>query len=111
MKNDPPAPISTWETASSRTVAWPVSSSTPIVTWPLKRTRSAPTITVRRLTRSATVPPIAITNTCEMTRAAMITPRSVTDPVRSSTANARATPTTPSPRFEASVDANTQRRS
>jgi len=110
MKNALPIPSTTCETASSRTVACFVSRSTPITICETNLPKSAAIITLRRLTRSATTPPISITDTCAAVRAASTIPRSVAEPM-TSTANASATETTPSPRVEATVAPNTKRRS
>ncbi len=86
-------------------------SSTASNAWVTSRTRSAAIITRRREMRSATTPPTSRHATSGTVRAASTIPRSVAEPVRSSTAKDRATGTTASPSSDTTCAPNTSRKS
>ena len=69
--------------------------------WTIARTRSAPIMTARRGSRSAQTPPTSRNTTLGGENAVMTSPRSVPDPLTSSTANASATNDSESPTTDA----------
>jgi hypothetical protein len=83
--------------AISHTVAFPVSSNAALIVCAIARTQSDASITRWRGSRSAHTPPKRTKRINGTVCAASTMPRSVTDPVRSSTANASATGTSRSP--------------
>ena len=84
------APFSTLSTTSSGIVADPVTTSEATTAWVPAAASDVPTSTTSRRSRSAITPPKSSTATLAIDRAATTRPRSAADPVRSSTANARA---------------------
>src|SRR5581483_2804580 len=75
---------------SSRTCAWPVTSSTPIAVRTVVLETSDAIITVRRGMRSPRTPPIESIDTCASVHAANESPTAVALPWRSRIANATA---------------------
>ena len=90
-KNADEAPLTAASTASCQICAWPVSSSTATTAWLAPLARFEATITWWRGSRSAQTPPKSRSRMTGIWRAASTSPRSVVEPVRSSTANASAT--------------------
>jgi hypothetical protein len=84
------APLTTASATSSGMVALPVSTATAASAWVSAASVLAAIITRRRGNRSAMTPPATRTATFASDRAPTTTPRSRTDPVRSSTVNASA---------------------
>ena len=109
LKNALAAPAIAASAASIHTPGSPVMSSAAIAPWAASRIRSVVTISARRGRRSAHTPPTSRNATSGTVRAASTIPRSVAEPVSSSTANASATPTMPSPRRETAWPRNSSR--
>ena len=97
LKTAVAAPCTPCSTTICQIWASPVRSSTASRPCAPSRARSAAIIAWRRDTRSATTPPTSRSATSGTQRAASTRPRSVAEPVTSSTAKARATGTMPSP--------------
>ena len=89
--------------ASIQISAAPEMRSAAIVPWLATRSRSAPTITVWRDTRSEITPPTSTLATAGTQEAASTSPTSEADPPSSSTANASATATIRSPKHRYAV--------
>jgi hypothetical protein len=111
LKNAEAVPWTAWSAASCQMWASPATSSAAIAPWLAKRTASAPTMTPRRGRRSPTTPPTSRKATSGTVRAASTMPRSEADPVSSSTANASATGTIPSPTSEIAWPVKSRRNS
>ena len=89
-ENADTAPLTAASTTSSGMVARPVSTAAAASAWLSAARVLAAIITGRRGNRSAITPPASRTSTLVSDLAATTTPRSRTDPVRSSTVNASA---------------------
>src|SRR5665213_1235825 len=76
--------------ASCQIVTWPVISSAAAIPWLMAPSEFDTTITLVRGKRSAITPPNRTRNTWGMVRLATTRPRSVTEPVMSRTAKAKA---------------------
>ena len=110
-KNASAAPCRAASTASCQICAVPVSSSTAPVIWTAARTRSLAIMSAARGSLSAHTPPTSASRTSGMLWAASTSPRSVPEPVSSSTANVSATGVMPSPNTETLCAMNTLRKS
>ena len=110
-KNASAAPWKAASTASCQICAVPVSSNTAAVICTAARTRSLVIMRAARGSLSAHTPPTSASRTSGMLWAASTSPRSVPEPVRSSTANVSATGVMPSPNTETLCARNTLRKS
>jgi hypothetical protein len=108
-KNATAAPYTAWRAASSQTRADPLSSRAALAPWVTARTQSDASITRWRARRSAQTPPSSTNTTSGTVWAASTMPRSLTEPVSSRTANARATGTRRLPTEEIASAANSSR--
>ncbi len=109
LKNALAAPAIAASAAIAQTPGSPAISSAAIRPWAAKRMRSVVTISARRGSRSAHTPPTSRNATSGIVRAASTMPRSLAEPVCSSTAKASATPTMPSPSSETAWPRNSSR--
>src|ERR1700677_78584 len=96
--------------ARSSTGGCPVTSVRPSASWDRPRPMSAAIITTCLGTRSATTPPASMNTTSARAPLPSTRPRSLAEPVRSSTANDSATGTSMVPSHEMACAANTSRK-
>ncbi len=100
VKNAVPTPTVNSRTTNPQIGGRPVSSHAARPAWATQRSRSEPSITARRLNRSAMTPANSRNSASGNTSAASTQPTSEVDPPRPSTANVSATGSMPVPMNE-----------
>ena len=96
-KNAEAVPLAAEATTKTHSSAVPLSTATASPSWAPARTRSAPTMSSRRGSRSAQTPPTRRKTTRGSMNAARTKPRSAADPLTARTAKVRATAVSESP--------------